>query len=175
MTAMNKFSVKTVITDHLKTFYNYRVSLPPSNVNISNIIWPCLLIPVAISIAMIVLQGKISSSFVSIVTTTLSIFSAFLFNAIILVFEASRKEQARNDCDHQRILFFKQFTYNVSFAILISLTLLVILIIYSQLGEILYWPEIFSFISYYLLALFLSTMFMVLKRSQAFLNITMSP
>jgi len=176
-----KISVASIVKDHINTLRSDRTK---------RIYYPDIIlffvIPAILSFLMIYNEISLSDGLVNALITSFSIFSALLFNLLLLVYDIAGKnsddtktppsnkvadplEIRRAD---QRRELLREIYVNVSFSILISTVSVVILLTYFlKVKNCFLWNiDICSFqwllaaIVYYLSIQFLLTMFMVLKR-----------
>lgn len=107
---------------------------------------------------------------VNVLITSLSVFAALLFNLLLLIYDIVRKPPERGELQGFKKLFLQQVYANISFCILISLVAVIVLVIsYLELP----WPVLTHLVAaviYYLLLLFILTLFMVLKRVHVLLK-----
>lgn len=132
--------------------------------------------PSALSGLLSAFDIKISSELANMMITSLSIFSALLFNLLILVYDVVKKEGGRGRTSLletlRRRLLGETFS-NISFAILVSLGTLILLVSLLLLPDC---PEsslAASFITalvYFLLGLFVLDLLAVLKRVHILLS-----
>jgi hypothetical protein len=148
----SKIDITDIIKEHIKTlkiFGSERVSI--------NDISVFFILPIFISI-ILVLYIKVDDTRIGIIVTAFTIFIGLLFNilAILLAFDGERNKQVDKK-------FIKEVLYNVSFAIVVSILVLVVSILrFISLYSYMY--LILDFILFYLIVLFVLTLFMVLKR-----------
>lgn len=163
-----KISILGIIIDHYRTFYNFR----SKRVSICDYVVQ-LGIPLAISMLLeLIFDAKLSSGLINIIITSLSIFAALLLNLLILMYTVSRNLK---DGEYKNTLF-REITTNISYGILLSVILIVILISISIVFENDAWvfQNYFSLITriviWFGMIQFILTMLMILKRVYTVLN-----
>jgi len=114
------------------------------------------------------LSLPIDQGAVGILVTSLSVFAALLFNLLLLIYDIVRKAEGQNASLKEK--FLGQIYANISFAILVSiLSIIVLLAAYFDL-EGRFFLSAASFTAYYLVSLFILTLFMILKRVHILLS-----
>ncbi|ACK67046.1 conserved hypothetical protein [Rippkaea orientalis PCC 8801] len=181
-----KISVIDIIKDHISTLKKGRTN----KISYSDIIL-FFLLPAVISSIIVYLGIPLNDGLVNALITSFAIFSALLFNLLLLVYDISEKNSEEttssdpvenNRIDTRRKLL-REIYVNVSFSILVSIVTVVILLTYFlKPNKCQFWMfDICSiqwlrvFIVYYLAIQFILTLFMILKRiykllSKAFNN-----
>jgi hypothetical protein len=173
-----KISVLCIIKDHIKTLKNNRTN---------QIYFPDIVlffvVPAIIAAVMFFYLGvALNDSLVNALITSFSIFSALLFNLLLLVYDIAGKiavqipvtnPQAQQISEiTQRREILCEIYVNVSFAILISTFIVVILLTYflkpsncNLIGlNVCGFQWLLALTTYYLSIQFLLTLFMILKR-----------
>ena len=179
----DKINVIKIVKDHISTFKDYRTN----KYKIGDFI---LFFGIPLLIAGIFSYFNISltHNLISLLITSLSIFAALLFNLLLLIYDVVQKTKNESAL---KIRFLKEVYSNISFCILIAILAVIILILISCYDELyvrndnmyyychvllsifngindinntLFIYRIFNFIAYYLIILFLLTLFMILKR-----------
>lgn len=172
---LTKISIFSIIKDHIATLKSSKTG---------KIYYPDIIlffiIPAITSGVMIYLGVFLNDGLVNALITSFSIFSALLFNLLLLVYDISGKNTDQNQTtDHveikkniQRRELLREIYVNVSFSILTSTITVVILLTYflkpisCNLWVInlcsLQW--LLASVCYYFSVQFLLTLFMVLKR-----------
>lgn len=120
------------------------------------------------SFLLLVLDLSQDRGAVGILVTSLSIFAALLFNLLLLIYDVVRKHEpgSRN----LRDALLSQVYSNISFAILVSiLSIILLLAAYFDLNCS-FFTLATSFAAYYLVSLFMLTLFMILKRVHILLS-----
>jgi len=159
-----KINVLNIVRDHISTLRDYKTK----KVSISDL-FLFSLSPALISVLFLVFSGVMDETMVTLLTTSLSIFAALLFNLLLIIYDAVRKEESLNSANNLRKPYLKEVFNNISFCILTSVLAIVLLLIYSQVS-IFFLQYLLTFFSYYLVALFILTLFMVLKRTHILLS-----
>jgi len=170
-----KISVLSIIKDHISTLKNNKTN---------RIYFPDIvlffILPAAIAGALTYLRVQLNDALVNALITSFSIFSALLFNLLLLVYDISGKNSAQSKSRDplevrrgiQRHELLKEIYVNVSFSILISTITVVILLAYFLktdncnflMVNICSLQWLLALIVYYFSIQFLLTLFMVLKR-----------
>ena len=125
-------------------------------------------------------MGLLKESLANALTTSFSIFSALLFNLLLLVYDISEKDSNLSNKNlpdlvaqkrqNSRRKLLQEVYINVSFSILIATVAVVLLLFYFLLDTIgnssivCTFTKVVAFGVYYLAIQFLLTLFMVLKR-----------
>lgn len=170
-----KISVIGIIKDHISTLKSSRTN---------KIYYPDIilffLVPAAISSVMAYLGIPLNDGLVNALITSFSIFSALLFNLLLLVYDISGKNSDQtkptDPLEIKRIAqkheLLREIYVNVSFSILVSTIAVVILLSYFlKPSNCRFWlfnicslQWLLAFAVYYLAVQFILTLFMVLKR-----------
>jgi hypothetical protein len=170
-----KISVAGIVKDHIHTLKSNQTN---------KIYYPDIFLffffPAILSSLMIYSGVLLNDSLVNALITSFSIFSALLFNLLLLVYDIAGKDPDKAKVTDpleikknvQRRELLREIYVNVSFSILISTISVVILLTYFlKISNCFFWKvNLCSFqwllaaIVYYLSIQFLLTMFMVLKR-----------
>jgi len=152
----SKINVSSIVVDHFLTLKNYKtgkIHMPD--------LFLFFAIPLFLSIALVYFKVQIGKDFANIILTCFSIFAGLLFNLLLLVFDIADKPSASQQ-DIRDVL--RELYINISFCILISIcTIIFSLGFFVGINQSLY-LNIFSFLIYFPLLVFLLTLFMVLKR-----------
>lgn len=146
------FDIRKVFVNHFDTF-KY-----PGKSKFNSGIYSFFILPAIVSAALIFFKICLSESYVSLITTVLSIFIGLFFNVILIIFDLIQ----RANSDENDKSFFKELLYNILFLILSS----VITIVLSFLGliERFQFKFIFGFLTYFSLGHIILTVFLILKR-----------
>jgi hypothetical protein len=171
----SKISIFGIIKDHIGTLRDNRTN----KIYIPDIIL-FFVIPGIISSVMIQFEIRLNDGFVNALITSFSIFSALLFNLLLLVYSISDKpENNYNNSDAlerdkvvRRRILLREIYINISFLILISTIAVVSLLTYFLKSsncniwaiDICSLKWLLALIVYYLAAQFILTLLMVLKR-----------
>jgi hypothetical protein len=174
-TMFTKISVASIVKDHINTLKSNqtnRIYYPD--------IFLFFFLPAILSGLMVYFGISLNDSLVNALITSFSIFSALLFNLLLLVYDIAGKDNNKISATDplevkknvQRRELLRQIYVNVSFSILISIVSVVVLLVYFLRSSncVLWMVNLCSLqwllatISYYLSIQFLLTIFMVLKR-----------
>ena len=161
-----KMSVRPIVRDHLATLHSYG----SDGVSYSDI-FVYFVIPSAIAGLLTYLRPVLADSLVGVLATSLSIFAALLFNLILLIYDLTeRRGDGADDWTLRQKLLLEIYS-NVSFCILTAVwTLILLLIDYLSLSHNRYFVGVLSFLVYWLVVIFLFTLFVVLKRIHVLLR-----
>jgi len=171
---LNKINIFIIVKDHIATLKDYETK---KNSGMDIILF--FIVPIILAVLAFLSLKSMSSSLVTILITTQSIFAALLFNLLILVYDAIRKEQTdgivnqqndKTDERNNRRIFLKEIFSNVSFCVLISVVTIVLLIIFSFVTKWKVAKEIISFLAYYFVGVFILSLLMVLKRTHVLIS-----
>lgn len=161
-----RINIGKIIIDHLKTLK--RIDSDNNGISLGDFIL-FILLPLCVGILLVYFNVNLSKH-VSDLITSVSIIGGFLFNLLAIIYGLMDKLEQDASGDQLKAVFVKEVHINISFNILVSLFLLVTLILYSYLGGCykLFWQrmlyEALTAGIYFLLILFLLTMFMILNR-----------
>lgn len=159
---MDKINVIGIIIDHFRSFRHQFSGKPNRRDFVLFIILPLIL-----GLTTIPCRFKISENAINILLTSLSVFSALLFNLLLLTYDITKKESPQTH--PRKFEFLKEIYSNISFAIVIGLLLITFLLL------LLFSPTIFlsmmlTAIIVFLLGLFVLTKLMILKRIYSLLG-----
>lgn len=167
---IEKINPYSIALEHILTLKSNKTG----NFSLSNIvlffIFPLFLaLPIAI-------RFKPTESLVDILVTSLSVFAALLFNLLLLTLDAIKKAKETISTlkkaeepiqsNERVLLLMKQTYFNISYAVLISLISITIIlsayILELEFGSLI--QQVFWTINYFLIINFILTMAMILKR-----------
>lgn len=152
-----KIDVFSVFNNHFDTLINFNNSKSSIKDFFTFFIFPFLLSFFFIFI----LNGRINENSINSISISLSIFIPILFSFLIGIFNLNKDDIKSNR--HYKVL--KQFKSNISFGILISLILLLIIWFrYLNIKIFSFNLGLFSFLTLYLLIIIFLNFVMVLKR-----------
>ncbi|WP_205456227.1 hypothetical protein [Clostridium botulinum] len=148
----SKIEIIYIIKEHIKTLKVF--GSEKIRVNDISIFF---IVPIFIAL-ILVLNMEIDDTRIGIIVTAFTIFIGLLFNilAILLAFDSQRNKEVDKK-------FIKEVLYNVSFSIIISILVLIVSII-RFINLEWYGYFLLDFILFYLMTVFILTLFMVLKR-----------
>lgn len=162
-----------ILKDFAKTFTDHSLRVPHINLRAYFLFW---FVPFLVAIAGTIFLS-LSDSLVNVLLISLSVFAALLFNILLLIYDVSHKakESAQDQKDPKvmKALINETFT-GVSFSILVSIIAIVLLIAASfgmaygplQVG--------LRFFVFYLVILFIMSLFIDLKRIYVLLQYEIS-
>lgn len=152
-----------ILKDFAKTFTDHSLRTPQIDFRAYFLFW---FVPILVAITGTIYLS-LSDSLVNILLISLSVFAALLFNLLLLIYDLSHKVkeplQGQKDPKVVKALINETFT-GVSFSILISILAIVLLIVTSL--DFAYVPlQIgLKFLIFYLVILFVMSLFIDLKR-----------
>lgn len=164
---MEKINPAKIVKDHILTLKGYDSGKYSIGDFIVFIILP---LGIAGGLAYLLPKSNTTSSeifdkqIVEILVTSLSIFAALLFNLLLLVYDIVKKANQGEAYAVLKTRFLREIYANVSYSIFVSMLAVVILLI-SLLGTS-YQPLriAVAFAVYFLVANFILTLFMILRR-----------
>ena len=161
---LSKINIGRIVRDHLATLQDDATG---RRMKSDYLVFFGLPIVVAFFLAF-VLNLSVNQGAVGILVTSLSIFAALLFNLLLLIYDVvSKVEQGSRKLKER---YLSQVYSNISFAILVSIvSIIVLLVAYFDLDGSCF-ALATSFVVYYLVTLFLLTLFMILKRVHILLS-----
>jgi hypothetical protein len=153
---LSKINVLPIVRDHIGTLQNNRTK----KTSIADI----LLFfgsPVVLAAVLLWFDKLIVSDARNILAATMAVFVGLLFNVLLLLHEATRREVLSNQ-DRERQKFFTEVYFNLAFSIFVAIgTLVALLATVFVKGCAVFW---LSGVVYYLAGVFALTLLMVLKR-----------
>jgi len=164
---LNRINLTGIIKAHLKTLRSLNQTAEDSSVY-----WGDKVIffafPIILSCALSLSKVNLSSQ-VSNLIAIISIFGGFLFNLLAIIYSYIDKINTP-DASYIKKRFANEINSNISFCILLSIFIVLLLLFYSVIQnknqhDILIWISLFAeFIIYFLLTIFFLTLLMVLSR-----------
>jgi hypothetical protein len=160
----SKIDIARIIRDHVATFQD-----DATGRRMKSDYFLFFGLPLVLALFLLfILRLSLDQGAVGILVTSLSIFAALLFNLLLLIYDVVRKVGSGTGELKQR--FLSQIYSNISFAILISLLSIIVLLgAYFGLNGSCF-ALATSFAVYYLVSLFVLTLFMILKRVHVLLS-----
>lgn len=157
----SKINIKNIIKEHIDTLRDFRNNQISKKDIITFFIFPLI-----ISIYLIKLDIVIEHDMITVLITAFSLLGGLLFNLLILLYNmlnSTYKDNTQTK-ENSKMILLKEIYINVSFAILLSILLIILVIALGLMPKqnILFMP--FNFIVYYLLGVFTLTLLMILKR-----------
>lgn len=119
------------------------------------------IIPLFISLLLTHLNILLDKDIVNTMATSSSLFAGLLLNLLLLVFDLTDKI---GDDEPKIQEALKQLYLNISFSILVSILIILFLLAFFLNPSSNLYIKILSFLTYYLLFVFILTLLMVLKR-----------
>jgi hypothetical protein len=160
---MTKLNIFGIIFAHFGTFVHQRTRVK----SISDFVI-FLGFPLFIGIIAFRTQLTVSENAICILVTSLSIFAALLFNLLLLTYDIIKRKNG--GIEEQKSRFLKEIYANISFAILNSLFAVIALLLLLFVQKDVFWQKVIISSSAFLIALFLLTMLMILKRIYSLLG-----
>lgn len=170
---MEKINPAKIIKDHILTLKNY-----DSGKYSYGDFFVFLLFPIGLAGGLAYFFPKSANNpteifdknIVSILVTSLSIFAALLFNLLLLVYDLVKKANPTEKFAVLKTRFLKEIYSNVSYSIFIAMLAVIILLI-SLLGTSIRILQVtVAFLVYFLVANFILTLLMVLRRVHILLS-----
>lgn len=166
-----KIDVKDIIYGHLKTLKNYQTG----KYSIKDVL-TFFIFPLIISI-LLTMKSVVSKEGIQIILTVFSIFAGLLFNFLLLIMDIGRRVKQQGatatvDAKKQKATeaLIKETYCNVSFSILVSLFIVCFSLIFVVGITNVVIKCIVSIVLYWLIFVFIMTLFMILKRIFRLLN-----
>lgn len=162
---IEKINISQIVKDHISTLKNYETG--------KYSFWDFVLfffVPFLIGGVLVYFRFKLTKEIVNGLVTSLSIFAALLFNLLLLIYDIIRKTENSEGINGLKTTFLKQIYSNISFCILIAISTVILLLISFLNIEIALLHYILAFFVYYLVSLFILTLFMILKRVHILLS-----
>lgn len=170
----SKININKIIVDHIHTLRDYSKvveyrknpgKMKKRELYSKSDFFIFFILPIIISIFLLYFEFLPNDNTLIGLVTSLSIFSALLFNLLLIIYDIMQK--TTNNKVKKELL--REMYSNISFCILIAICTT----IFAILGLIIKENIIFlvlSFLVYYLFTLFILTILMVLKRTHALLS-----
>jgi len=154
----SKISIAGIIWDHCGTLRNNNTGRLSWGDIVLFILFP-LVLGVSLYCYGVVLTDLLSS----ILATALSLFAGLLFNLLLLVYDLLSKEEASAKPNNVRQDLLDEVSKNISFCILISLLVIILLTLNSfKINAV--WSSVISAVAFWLSTIFVLTLLMILKR-----------
>ena len=169
---LTKINIIKIISDHLLTLQDYRTKKTSSKD-----ILLFYLLPVLISAFLVATEFKLKEGLVEILITSFSIFTALLFNLLLLTFDIVREKlELTPGKENKDKLYYeikkdllKQAYANISYSIFVSILGLLFLLL-SQIEMCLLCKTILCGIIYFICFNFILTLFLILTRIHTLLS-----
>ncbi len=160
----DKINISRIVKDHLATIKNYKTG----KISLNDIVL-FFLFPIIISF-IIVFNFILCKDIINILITSFSIFAALLFNLLLIIYDIINKHFNKEDRNLKlKKAFLKEIYSNISFSILVAIVIIVLCLSLFIINKIPY-RYFIEFIIYYVIVLFILTLFMVLKRIHSLLS-----
>jgi hypothetical protein len=155
-----KISVREIISDHLDTLRAYDTKRR----SVSDLVL-FFIVPLILGILLARIRPQLTPELAGVLATSLSVFAALLFNLILLIYDIIDRTLDSPEAVNKKREFLNQIYSNVSFCILACiLTLLILLLDFLNLIIWRWLQTLIAFGVYYMVGVFILTLFMVLKR-----------
>ncbi len=155
-----KINVSGIVRDHVRTLKDYAAN----RVSAGDILL-FFVLPALVSLLMVlVLHFSLDGAAINVLITSLSVFSALLFNLLILIYDLLRKERAAKPHSALRIQFLDQISANISFSILVAVLAIALVLLLFIKVEFPPWTAALNLAINFLVINFILTLLMVLKR-----------
>jgi magnesium-transporting ATPase (P-type) len=160
MKLIDKINVTEIVKNHLSTLVNDNTKKPGLGD-----FFTFLFIPIIVAAILFysnnIVDPNTASTLSNIIIVSLSIFIGLLFNVIVLIFDIVHKGNKQDI--KNRVL--KQLLSNIAFTVLLSIVSIILTL--STYIRYLYIKNVFIFLNYFTLTLFVITVLMILKRMHA--------
>jgi hypothetical protein len=127
-------------------------------------------LPLIASGVLIYLNILLSKDVVGILITAFSVFAALLFNLLLLVYDIVKKRVDSGDKTSDRARLLKQIYGNIAYAILLSISETIVLVVFYPVQGKPVPERIIGYIIYFLSLNFILTLLMILKRVHVLLT-----
>lgn len=156
----SRINIWLIVLDHIKTMRNFETD----KISIEDVLL-FLVAPVGGAVLLVFrLQFRLDIDSTNALITSLSLFSALLFNLLLLIFDILRKEKDNRRNSPLRMQFLSQIYSNVSFGILVAVISIALLLLLFIRIDILLVVDMLNLIIDVLVINFILTMLMILKR-----------
>lgn len=150
---LEKIDPLCIISDHLKTLYDFSTKKPSHKDK-----FVFFIIPIFISLFIIYFSKGISPDIANILVTSFSIFCGLLLNLLMIIFDNIKKS-----ADETLNAFLGEIFSNISFAILNSIVVIAMVLLLIFVNIEVAKPSISALVIYFVIT-FLLTLLMILKR-----------
>jgi hypothetical protein len=153
-----------ILKDFRRTFVDHRYKNEPINYTAFALFW---IVPVILSLVAIALNLILTVNLINVLLIALSVFAALLFNILLLIYDVSHKSKnsPKDMVDPKILQTYVRDTFTaISFSVLISILAIVFLIVASFGIEYDLFSLIIRFIIYFLVAIFVMSLFIDLRR-----------
>jgi amino acid transporter len=160
-----------IVRDHIETWKNYDTGRTSIEDILVFVVTPFLAAPFLV----FGLNFRLDAPAINVLITSLSVFSALLFNLLLLIFDILRKESGEQKRSALRRQFLSYIYSNISFGILtavVSIAMLLLLFIKTNLP---YFTEAVNLAVDFLVINFILTMLMIVKRVHILLRKEIPP
>lgn len=164
-----KLSMNKILAGHIKSLRNDK----KNKISIVDC-FTFLVLPFILAL-IITLYYKAYINDISIMLTVFSVFTALLFNFLILIIQMKDQNFSKTNIDIDKYkMSVSETYYNVSFAILISIFAIAVLLILSMINKDCILYLVFNVLSWGLIITFFLDLIMILKRIFAIYSIKQS-
>jgi hypothetical protein len=158
-----KIDIRDIIHDHMRTLVN-----SATGSRSAGDLALFFIVPLIVGVAAVALDVPIRNTAANVLITALAIFTGLLFNLLVLVHGLIRRGDPLVSGAEVELL--RQIYANISFAVLISLTSLVPLVLQAVLDASNALGKTLSVLIYFFVVNFILTLMMILKRVHALLG-----
>lgn len=167
----NKINIWLIISDHISTLRDFK----SDRISVADILL-FLVAPIVVAFLLVFgLHFSLDTNAINVLITSLSVFSALLFNLLLLIYDIIRKEKDDHGQSSLRREFLRQIYYNISFSILTAvLCIALLLLLFIEFN----YPPITDTVNLFvdfLVINFILTMLMILKRVHILLSAGIPP
>lgn len=128
------------------------------------------ILPIIPSCVMVWFKTSLDTNVVSILVTCMSVFAALLFNLLLLIYDIIRKTSNGAGQSGEKAKFLRQIYSNISFCILTAIVTLIFSLSHFIVQDVMAIRLLVVAGVYYLVIVFVLTLFMVLKRVHVLLS-----
>lgn len=163
----SKFSVGNIVKDHFRTLRSFRTEkIELSSVSIN------FVLPAIVATIFVYFELMIRNTEFDVILTAFSVFAALLLNLMILLYSVLNRESEKKDEQKNKIKMrvLKETYSNIEFSVLTSVIIIVIILLMLFIPYYFYFDLTASFIVYFLIFVFITTLFMVLKRMHSIMS-----
>lgn len=156
---IDKINVTGIVAEHIRTLRSYDTG---AYARLDFFLF--FIVPLVVSAPLTYFRPVLTPGLVGVLATSLSVFAALLFNLILLIYDMLNRGSDSSGKGTVKIRLLEEIYRNISFCILLAIVTLIFLLIdfldIKRLGI----QQMLAFLVYYLVGVFILTLFMVLKR-----------
>jgi hypothetical protein len=160
-----------IVQDHVKTWRNFATGRISIGDVLIFVVAPILAAPFLV----FVLQFRLDGPAINVLITSMSVFSALLFNLLLLIYDILRKESGEQQKSAIRRQFLSYIYSNISFGILTAVVSIAMLLLLFIKVDLLIFTNAINVVVDFLVINFILTMLMILKRVHILLRKEIKP